>query len=46
MNQVHTLDNGYTAVRNGKGFDVSKDGQFKFYTIRLKCAKEFAKKNK
>lgn len=43
--QQHILSNGYMAVRNGKGFDVYKDGEFKLYAIRLKVAKDYAKKN-
>ncbi|WP_443698611.1 hypothetical protein [Pseudomonas sp.] len=41
----HKLANGFTAKPNGKGFDVFKDGEFQFYSIRLKCAKDRAKKN-
>jgi len=35
----HDLKNGWIAKRNGKGFDIFKDGEFIFYAARLKTAK-------
>jgi hypothetical protein len=41
---THDLKNGWTAKRNGKGFDVFRYGVFQFYSCRLKAAKtEIAK---
>jgi hypothetical protein len=36
---THDLGKGWTAKRVGKGFDVFKQGEFKFHAIRLKTAK-------
>lgn len=36
---THNLGQGWTAVRNGKGFDVFLNDVFKFYSTRLKTAK-------
>jgi hypothetical protein len=40
---AHDLGNGWTATKNGKTFDVYKDGVFQFNTARLKFAKSYAK---
>lgn len=42
MATTHILPNGFTATRNGKGFDVYKNGVFHFTACRLKIAKSYA----
>lgn len=40
---TYDLGNGWTAKRNGKLFDVFKNGVFQFSTARLKFAKAQAR---
>lgn len=41
----HILKNGYVAIKNGKHFDIYKDGNFLYETERLKFAKRTADSN-